>query len=172
MQKAGQQEILKTQAAQAQQNTDAFANVASNVAAVNKDSSAAATDTTGINAVKSAQAAVESKSTSDQNLVEKAYERDLANQNAIVQTKNESLKLLNENYNTIQESFKSLGASADKSILDSERQLAETMRRREENRQQAIDNQLQWQNEVARFSGYGLSDNMSAFIAGKLMNFV
>ena len=172
MQNAGQKEILKTQAAQAQQNTDAITNVAWNVATVNKDSSEAATDTTGINAVKAAQAAVESKSTSDQNLIDNEYVRDLANQNAIVQTKNESLKIINDNYNTIQESFTKLGASVDKSILDSERQLAETMRRREENRQQAIDNQLQWQNEVARFSGYGLSDNMSAFIAGKMMNFI
>lgn len=166
------QASLQKDAENAQWQVSSFANISWNVAVANNDSAWRAADMTGVDAVKSAQAAVDLKAQADQNLVDNAYVRDLANQNAIAQTKNESLKLLNENYNTVQESFERLGASADKSILDSERQLAETMRRREENRQQTIDNQLQWQNEVARLSGYGLSDNMSTFIAGKMMNFI
>lgn len=170
-----QQELqakLQTEAVDAQKNTNSFANISGNVASTNNDASKIANSQVGVKNITDAQSAVDKKMESDQKLVDEAYIRDLANQNAIAQTKNESLKLLNDNYNTIQESFKKLGASADKSILDSERQLAETMRRREENRQQTIDNQLQWQNEVARLSGYWLSDNMSTFIAGKMMNFI
>lgn len=104
-------------------------------------------------------------------LVRPQMNQELADSQATLDSINLHKRIIDDNYAFINAGYNDLYAETKLATQDVQNYYDTRVRRREQEKQETIEQQQTYFNETARMSGYSLSDNASHFIAGKLLQF-